>query len=308
MGHAIRPLNRTQKLAPSPNSCKICLDISVVIESLDGCRKLTPPVSTPAELDMAAAHHHVRIGMAKRTELTMDVLDWMPSTIVDFFDDLGKRELSPSTMSALGRLTTDARMRRVFEDLLRRRRRSGEFLYPARRPLKSDQMTPEHAQLHAIQEALRYTIVAAGGQIWSAHPDDIQATQSRLATNAGQLRTVADDLELAVCASEFGFDDPISRSRALADAAALRRVASWQEQLSKSQPPQPRLAPLKYSRGDPVVRGVKIAVGNKLRQLFGVRLDRTAAALTAVALGTKTKTTLRPLHHSGGNSWLKSKL
>src|SRR5947209_16293877 len=89
-------------------------------------------------------------------------------------------------------------------------------------------------------------------------------------------------------ADMFGAANWITGSKdvqALYDEVAVRRVADWVEKTGAGGIPDNDPFFVERERGDPVERGVQIGIAVFLRERFGAELHRTAAVLTAIALG-----------------------
>jgi hypothetical protein len=183
------------------------------------------------------------------------------------------------------RVLDDPKMRPVYDEFLRRDRKSGKFFHPARSPY--DGQSPEEAQLSAIREVLQLTVSAASDRISVSKLDEIEKARERWMDHATRLRALAHDMELACELGALGLDDPKFPGLAWQDSQALLRVANWVEHLTSAlrRPGDPLI--VDRHRGDPIVRGVQIMIGVKLEEQFGGRLDGTAATLTSVALAAE---------------------
>jgi hypothetical protein len=177
-------------------------------------------------------------------------VDWMPANM--------RAELERITAEATGdaveipkRLRTDPRLRKVVKELT------------------------EIGQSCALGEVLRAAYVAARERIRVDKGKEAAAKRAEMLSEAAAMRRVADDLVAS---------NP-SNSLAQADAAAIRRGADWWQAGAESlrKPDDPFV--VKHDYGDPVERGVLIAIVKYFEYRFGQSLYRTAANLSAVVLG-----------------------
>jgi hypothetical protein len=189
-------------------------------------------------------------------------------------------------LAVLDRLMTDPRMRTVFDEFLRRDRQTGELLHRPRK--RADNQSADSAHLEAVREVLERTITAAGDRLSVSRLDQIEAAQQRWGDLASRNRELAQDMELAAELGMMGLDEPTSRALGLQDLQGLRRVANWLDHLTTAVRRRGDPLIVKRHRGDPIARGVQIAISGKIDEQFGERLDGTAATLTSVALGVET--------------------
>jgi hypothetical protein len=73
----------------------------------------------------------------------MDEFDWVPDLVKPIFNRMAKHPLSPDRESVLHHLASDKRMKNVFGELLRRDRKTGDFLHPAQERSSSDPQSAE---------------------------------------------------------------------------------------------------------------------------------------------------------------------
>jgi len=217
----------------------------------------------------------------------IDFPDWTPKLVKPILEELYDHpRTSGPRRAVLDRLLTDPRMRVVYDEFLRRDRKTGNFLNRLLSSLEGRSV--EEAQLAAIREILQLVVSAAGDKIAVSKIEEIEAAKLRWHDDAKRLRLLAHDIELAAELGMLGIDDTESRVLALQDVELARRLANWLEHLTSAmrRPDDPLIA--ERHRGDPIVRGVQIMISVKLEETFGERFDGTAATLTSVALGAET--------------------
>jgi hypothetical protein len=184
----------------------------------------------------------------------------------------------------LRRLAFDQRMEAVWSEL-RKRSKSGRFLHQAQPRDKSNPGTDEHRQSAALSEVFLFVLITAYEKYPVVKSDEIEKAKSKTLFHVDALRAVASDMDLAIKEGKLGLTETFeSKALAQSDRLALLRVALWLENYTRAlrQANDPLM--VAKHRGDPLQRGVLISIANKLKQTFGKRLDRTAAALASVAL------------------------
>jgi hypothetical protein len=213
---------------------------------------------------------------------------WVPETVQKLFQEAEEADLPPEQRSILERLATDERMQNVWGELLRRDRGSGQFVHPALSRDGERLRSKDECQHSALGELFHFVFTAARDRMMVTKPEEVRRHREHLLNNAKTLRNLANDLDLARIRGQFGVTDPESVTLVESDVATLRRVASWLEHLTSAmrRPDDPLI--VRKHRGDPIGRGVQILTARKLEELFGNRLDGTAATLAGVALGIKT--------------------
>jgi hypothetical protein len=214
-----------------------------------------------------------------------DFPDWTPEFVRPLLTSLGRNRASRAARRiAFELLLNDRRMQPVYNQFLRRDRKSGDFLYPAK--LRKRNQSLEMAQLAALREVLCVVINAAGDRISVSKLEQLHRANQRWGTLATQLRELAHDMHSALEFGLLGFDDRKSKALGARDGIALLHVANWLDhQISALRRPGDPLI-VKRLRGDPVARGVQIMISIKMKEQFGDRLDGTAATLTSIALAT----------------------
>ena len=172
----------------------------------------------------------------------------------------------------LKRLSTDERMRAAWTELTRFDRKTGAFVHPAFKRRESSIEDQNDIQHEALGLIYLFAFRAAADHV----PVTKFAEQGPLRLLAEQrartLNEIAEDLE------------PIG-PQVLAEVAALRRVAAWQEQIAEALRPQNDPLTISNDRGDRIERGVQIVLAAQLQETFGKHLHGTAARLATVALG-----------------------
>jgi hypothetical protein len=188
----------------------------------------------------------------------------------------------------LTRLTTDVRMHSVWRQFARRNQETGEFFfpakprpdwnYPAKRPPWDDAMEEDVSiivQAQALDELFFFVFCAAKDRRRASTPEEADTVRRDFMERARILRECA----------QMRRQDLIGDPQGAADADAVDRVADWLEGISlEILSPTDPLSVWK-KRGDPIVRGVSIQIGNYLMDRFGSRLDGIAGTLASVALG-----------------------
>jgi hypothetical protein len=206
----------------------------------------------------------------------MALPDWMPPAVQSAACWFALHCLNNQhELAILRRLSIDPRMERVWTELTRRDRKTGEFFHPVRRSGSLVNRTQDQAQHDEMARLFHFAFRATRDRMAVTKPSDIAPPLDLYAQRARVLRDIADDLDAINSA------DP----RVSADAATLRRVAAWQDQAIAAMRPPTDPMTIKNHRGDPVARGVQILIAAHLEDVFTKRLDGTAATLAAVALG-----------------------
>jgi hypothetical protein len=213
---------------------------------------------------------------------------WVPQGVRKLIQEAVKAELPPEHRSIIERLATDKRMQFVWSEFLRRDRRSGQFVHPAVAFKGKRFPSIDDRQHSAVGEVFHFVFTAARDKMMVTKLEEVLRNKEHLLENANRLLMLANDLELAQSRGMLGVADPQSRKIANRDIVALRHVAGWLEGLTRAsrRPDDPLI--VKKLRGDPIVKGVQILTAMKLKELFGNRLDGTAATLASVAVGVKS--------------------
>lgn len=213
---------------------------------------------------------------------------WAPEPIRNLIRELEQSDLADGHHTTLERMASDTRMEHVWRLLLSRDRKSGGFAYPALRRDDRPLLVGDDLQFSAIREIFYFVFKARRDEMKASKIEEVFQNKTHLLENAARLRTLADDLDLARTREMFGVVDANSKALAERDVASLRNVANWLEHLTTAMrgPDDPLI--IQKHRGDPQERGIKILTARKMKELFGDRLDGTAATLASVALGIKT--------------------
>jgi hypothetical protein len=209
---------------------------------------------------------------------------WLPPAAAVQARLIEARGLPAEQWAIFRRLATDVRMRRVWTELTRRKRPSGSYLHPAKQPPPpyGPALTQEEAQAWALGYLFFCVFHAASDRMEVSKVDNVAPLKAKFLERARVLRESADDLIPPK-------SNPFLAACVAANAGALRQVAGWYEDAASTklrQPSDPLV--IQNDRGDRVVRGVQILCCSFLNEIFGKRLDRTAATLAAVALDAKT--------------------
>jgi hypothetical protein len=213
---------------------------------------------------------------------------WIPEAVRKLIQELEQSDLPPEQRSILKPLATDKRMQNVWGVLLSRDRTSGQFVYPALRRGDRPLSSGDVYQHSALSELFHFVFIAARDKMMVTKPEEVVRHKKELLDNANRLRMLANDLDLSRIRGMFGVADPLSEMLAERDALALRHVANWLEHLTRAPRPADDPLMIKRHRGNPVARGIQILTATKLEELFGNRLDGTAATLASVATGIRT--------------------
>ena len=218
-------------------------------------------------------------------------LPWVIETVrrieVDFHP-------TPDQRAILDRLLADTRMDSVWKELRRHpaRARAAWSASPALPDVLTD----------AMAETLHFTFRTAQDQRTAGKLDETEPVRLALLQEVEILRRVADDIAASVRDAPRHIADTTDLSQFLADADALRRVAAWRESLAATIRSADDPITITNSRGDPTERGVQITIAAFLKDRFGSHLYRTAATLTAVALGLSQK----PSHRVSRSAFSRS--
>jgi len=208
---------------------------------------------------------------------------WLPSPVAWQVRRIEERNPPTAQYEILIRLATDDRMQKVWKELLRKQR-VGQFKYPA--SPNDPTLAAHEAQAKALAITFFYAFSVACDQLPVSKLEPVNEPKTILLAKAEILLDIADDLAVTLtqplCNAE-------TSAEGLADVTALRRVANWlisnvDQHLRASDDP----LTIEYDRGDPVARGVPIAIAAWFEKTFGNRLYGTAATLGSVALGQQT--------------------
>ncbi|WP_287987153.1 hypothetical protein [Acidiphilium sp.] len=178
----------------------------------------------------------------------------------------------------LQRLLTSAKMPDVWTELQRKDRKSGRYLHPAI-GIEPNRYRDEHElQQAALGETLCFAYCAARDRVSVSKMCEVEAKRT-------ELKTIADALR--ECAEQIQHEKNLGLTVSTPPSAPLTTAEYYVEQILNLRGASDPLV-VKNHRGDPVTRGVQIVIAAFLKDRFGDRLDRTAATLTAVALGLRS--------------------
>lgn len=213
--------------------------------------------------------------------------EWLPNQISYIFRSLN---LSDGQMiGAATRLANDQRMRAVWNELLRKDRRTGEYCRAAKPRSGPSPLTKEENQLFAIQDVIRFTLTAVRDERVVTRPEDIEQSRAHLNSKSDQLVILTNDLRLAIERGQLGIADAPARELAGEHLTALLHVADWLRNLALALRGPDDPMTVQRVRGNPLVKGVQITLASLCTELFGSRLDRTVATIASVAVGGNAK-------------------
>jgi hypothetical protein len=212
---------------------------------------------------------------------------WTPDAVRDVIKNIEQMNLTFAYRPILRRLAFDVRMDKVWIEL-QKKSKSGGFFHQARPRDDTDLRTNEELQSAGLRELVLYAVIAAFEKRPVAKPEEVEAARNTALRYAQALNDVAADMALAMTRGELGLTETLEvKQLAESDRLALLRVADWYTNYTRGlrRPDSPLM--VEKHRSDPIERGVLISIADKLEFTFGKRLDRTAAAIASVALGTK---------------------
>jgi hypothetical protein len=229
--------------------------------------------------------HEVTAGETPRELLTLPT--WTPGSVIGIIRSIENSDLTLEQRRILGRLALNPRMQRVWGELLKRKKPSRDFAYPARQEQYPQLRSQHDLQNAALREIFHFTFCAARDKMAVTRLPEILQNKNILLQNGAMLRALAHDLGLSRSNREFGVTDAVSSELAANDVASLDNVANWLEHVVSAlrQPGDPLM--VAKHRGNPIVRGVHTLIATKLYEIVGKPLDRTAATLASVALDTE---------------------
>ncbi len=186
-------------------------------------------------------------------------------------------------IAVLYRLLHDMRMNKVWKEFMKEKQgMPGVYLHPAVGGAVSPG-GPEYAQHRACGKVLSgvFTAVCNRGQLQVSKWPEEEEYREKVWAPAAECRRVADEL------AANGLVDPAADGGAAATLRlALVKEARARQTLAEMRTRGDPLVIIK-DRGDRTVRGVSIAISEKLNELFGDHLYGIAAILAEVALGQK---------------------
>lgn len=205
------------------------------------------------------------------------VMKGTPPEAVRIASSIGASLQTPYEGGILRRLLTSPKMKDVWNELRRRDRQHGRFLHGAIGLDESRYGSKEEMQEAALGELLCFVYCAARDRVSVCKLEEAKAKKAEIEERANNLKKYATEIN----GSYFGNVQKPASIKDLLESAEFYMTQA-QEIRGLNDP-----LIVKNNRGDPVTRGVQIVVAAFLLERFGDRLDRTAATLTAVALGLK---------------------
>lgn len=229
-----------------------------------------------------------RLGSPKRIQKPNPLLNGLSDRVRDSIQRVDHAVLAAEQRQILERMTSDKRMQTVWSELTRRKRPSRAFFHPATLRNGDSTFSSDEAQSEALRELFHFVFCAARDKMSVSKPSDVNEGKELLLRTAITMRSVAQDLELASITGQFGVVSDQDRTLAATNCLSLRMVAGWLDHLAGALRGPDDVLMVTRHRGDPVVRGVQILIAQKLNELFGADLDKTAATLASVALKKAT--------------------
>ncbi len=215
----------------------------------------------------------------------IDFPSWTPPSVKAMIQSLALEAESGEQFETLKRLATDQRMRSVWE-YLKRKKRPTETYYNQAINTYGPGLCCDEIQSKALSRTIHFIYYSVRDKRRAVKIEEVEPIKQQRLAEAQTLRRVADELRSSV-SNSF---DPGLLSLANRDVDALQRVANWRESLAGSLADANDPNVIKNHHGDPLVRGVQIAVAAFFQDTFGTCLDGQAATLTNVALGTNAAT------------------
>ena len=232
----------------------------------------------------------------REDESMIECPEWVPDKVVAHIQYLSGYMMPNELRNCLCRLATDDRMRRVWQELMKRHRSApgaeggAGYLYPAKPTQKEATLDPLMRQERALGETLHvvFTAVCQGRQAW--RPAEIESTRTGMLAEAATLRRVAASVfELAQ--ANFGRTmTDATIGQVFWDAQAVMRVADMHESnaAALASDGDPIRAPYLRKDHDDLTRGVQGTLVAFFTERFGKSLLEVAARITEVALNTTT--------------------
>lgn len=179
---------------------------------------------------------------------------WLPPSVEKEVRQIEGRNLPAEQCAIVRRLATDERMRRVWTELLRRSRSNSQFVNAAKRSREMPSLTQDEVQAKALREIFHFAFCASRDKLMVSKPEDVAREKDKLIEKALILRELAEMVEVSSFTIERAIPDAVSRQLAIADAAALVRVANRLEHVAAAMRPPSDPLMVQHHRGDPVVR------------------------------------------------------
>jgi hypothetical protein len=213
--------------------------------------------------------------------------DWTPKSVKAAIRRIEKTDLPASQHIILRRLALDPRMGKVWVELLKKDRPTGQYAYPASKQRAPQIRSRNRLQNEALGEILNLTFSAARDGISVTKFAEVSQNKKLLLKNISMLRALANDLQLARQNGQFGLTSAVSKELAANDIASLLKVAEWLDKVVSALRKANDPLMVRRHRADPHVRGLQTMIAELFLAIFGKRLDRTAARLASVALDAK---------------------
>jgi hypothetical protein len=216
---------------------------------------------------------HGLLAVSSGDGLLIRLPGWTPPGVAREIGIIAAMPLADEAAAILIRLVWDSSMVRVWGELGRQRRGTNEYLHPARPPTHRPPRSPYLAQQAALAETLHFAFRSVIDGRRATTMGEIAHMQAKLLAQAALLR------DLAAQTPPNGEVADILEAGAL-----LRRASRLEAEAAEMRGADDPLTVVRHT-ADPHARGVQIDISSFFLERFGDRLDRTAATLTAVALG-----------------------
>jgi hypothetical protein len=200
--------------------------------------------------------------------------EWTPPGVAREIGIIAAVPLTDEQAMVLIRLATDPRMERVWTELGRLRRRSSDYLHPARPPTHAPLRSPYDTQQSAMAETLHfaYRSTTDGRRVTTA--EEVAKMQNGLLAKAAMLRELAAERPADGTPADM-----------LEAGGLLRAAARLEEEAATARGPGDPLTVMRHTV-DPRMRGAQIDIASFFEERFGNRLDATSGTLSAVPLGS----------------------
>jgi hypothetical protein len=215
----------------------------------------------------------VDLPVAKQDDRQLEIPGWVPVAVASYARTVLAEDLAdPNRGPILRRLLLDPRMRTVWSELMRKRRRDGRFLRPAQIPA----ISPAAAQDSAM---LLFFILAHQYAMHNERPllqREVDAIRAERVELARKLREQAEVLS---------FEEEALSLRRRLRSEKLDAAADILEELA-AKTGEGNVV-VERERGDLDAHGLAVTIANTCRWLFGSSLFTVSATITSVALGAE---------------------